>query len=125
MSDRPAISREIDALERLHRELSAIAARNDERRRHDLVDLRRKLAAQIAEVGRVAEEYVTRGGDDDLLRDYRNKFSQMRSAAASHQARWPAVMLGENDEEYRDSARAVREANVEFVNWLRRALASN
>ena len=46
----------------------------------------------------------------------------MRSAAALHQANWPAVRLGEDIEQYRASAVGVRQANKEFVAWVRGAL---
>jgi hypothetical protein len=54
-----------------------------------------------------------------VAQTYRRKFSQMRSAAAMHQADWPAVRLDEADPEYRRSVRAVRDANREFVGWIR------
>jgi len=46
----------------------------------------------------------------------------MRSAAAMHQANWPAVRLDEADADHRESALAVREANRDFVAWVRQTL---
>jgi hypothetical protein len=117
-----AIAREVDSLERVQAELAGIASREDDRRRHDLVELRRKLAAQIAEVGRVAEPLFSTLDDKPTAQTYRAKFSRMRSAAAIHQASWPAVMLGERLDEYRASALGVREANRDFVAWMRETL---
>jgi hypothetical protein len=105
-------------------ELATIATRTDDRRRYDLIDLRRDLSLQIAAVGNAADPFFASLGDPDLTRTYRSKFSRMRTAAALHQANWPAVRLGENAEQYHQSARAVREANQTFVAWMRETLAT-
>jgi hypothetical protein len=47
----------------------------------------------------------------------------MRSMAAIHQASWPAIMLGERPEEYRESVKPMREANRAFIVWTRAALS--
>jgi hypothetical protein len=124
MSD-VAILRELDQLERVQVDLATVATRTDDRRRHDLIDLRRKLAAQIAEVGRVADPFFGGAHDGEAARTYRAKFSAMRSAAALHQASWPAVRLGESPHEYQESALRVREANRDFVSWMRGAVANS
>jgi hypothetical protein len=123
MEDLRAFAREVDLLEQIQAELAAVATRNDDQRRYDLIELRRKLAAQIARVGQLAEPLMAERADPDALQIYRTKFSRMRSAAAMHQANWPAVALGERDSEYRASALEVREANREFVAWMRAAVA--
>ncbi|HEU4960737.1 MAG TPA: hypothetical protein VFT56_10030 [Sphingomonas sp.] len=123
MEDLMAVSSAINTLEQVHGEIATIATRDDDRRRQDLVDLRRKLTASIADFGRVAEPFFERIDDPELRRQYHSKFSAMRSAAALHQADWPAVRLGERSDEYRASALAVREANRAFVAWVRAALA--
>jgi hypothetical protein len=116
------LGEEIDALEGLQAELAAIAKRTDEARKNDLVQLRRKLSAQISKVGIIADP-IFAGLDESALREtYRSKFSKMRSAAATHQANWPAVMLGERPDEYQASAKLVREANRDFVAWMREAI---
>lgn len=113
---------EIDLLERVQAELASIATRDDDRRRHDLIEFRRRLAGQIAAVGRVSEPLIARLGDQTVMQAYREKFSSMPTAAAMHQAQWPAVSLGERDTEYRASASAVREANGAFLAWMRDTL---
>lgn len=118
MADGEAILREVARLEQVQADLAAISKRTDERRRHDLIDLRRKLSLQIAEVGRVAEPYVNAIGPE-VAQSYRSKFSHMRSAAALHQADWPAVRLDQADGEYQRSVQAVRGANRDFVAWIR------
>jgi hypothetical protein len=121
MPDTKEVLRAVTALEQVQAELAAISARTDERRRHDLIDLRRKLSLHIAEVGRIAEPHFAKA-DPEVLQSYRTKFSRMRSAAAMHQANWPAVRLDQADADYQQSVLAVRDANREFVAWVRQTL---
>lgn len=121
MKDFGPLTRELDALEAVQVELAAIANRSDDARKHDLIRLRRDLSLQIAKVGEAAEP-IFGAAEHGLSQDYRNRFSRMRSAAAIHQADWPAVRLGEDVERYQASARGVREANKAFVAWVRSAL---
>lgn len=123
MPETAEILRELTALERVQARLATIATRTDDQRRHDLIELRRELSQQIAKVGRVADP-IFASADMETAREYRARFSRMRSAAAIHQANWPAVRLGEAADAYRKSALAVREANRDFVAWVREALAA-
>ena len=122
MHDLVGLSREVDLLETVQSQLAEVASRDDDQRRHDLIVLRRQLSAQIAAVGTIAEPIFAAHGDAEVQRSYRAKFSQMRSAAALHQANWPAVMLDERPDDYRASALGVREANRDFVAWIRSAM---
>ena len=118
-----ALAAELDKLQRVQADLASIATRTDDRRRHDLIALRRLLSDQIATVGIMADPFFSVLGDE-TLRTYRAKFSHMRSAAALHQADWPAVRLGESVDAYRASALGVREANREFVAWAKVIIAA-
>jgi hypothetical protein len=122
MSDYERIGRELQSLERVHSELASIATRNDERRRHDLIELRRRFSQQMAEVGRLADPLFDSAQDAELRQTYRSYFSRMRSTAAAHQANWPAVRIDESTELYRRSAQGVTEAHREFIAWMREAL---
>ena len=121
MSDFALLLKELTALEAVQAELAGIATRTDDARKHDMIQLRRKLAAQIGEVGKVADT-VFANVDVAMKQAYRDHFSRMRSAAALHQASWPAVRLGEDISQYHLSAKGVRQANKEFVAWTRDAL---
>lgn len=121
MPDTQTVLSAVTALEQVQAELAAISSRTDERRRHDLIDLRRKLSLHIAEVGKIAEPHFAKA-DPELSQTYRTKFSRMRSAAAMHQANWPAVRLDQADAEYRQSVLTVRDANRDFVAWIRETL---
>ena len=121
MSDFARLLKELDALEAVQAELASIATRTDDARKHELIKLRRKLAVQIGEVGTVADT-IFANVDGALKQAYRDRFSEMRSAAARHQANWPAVRLGEDLEQFHASARDVRQANKEFIAWTRGAI---
>ena len=123
MSEYQRIARELDALERVHSELATIASRTDERRRHDLIELRRRFSQQMAEVGRLADPLFSTAPDPALHQSYRDYFSRMRSTAATHQANWPAVRIDESTELYRRSAQGVTEAHKQFIAWMRDTLA--
>jgi hypothetical protein len=119
VTDLASVQNALEMLAAVQEDLAVIATRSDDRRKNDLIVLRRQLALKIAEVGRIVEPVINGIGDPDLLRTYREKLSRMRSAAAMHQANWPAVKLGEQPEEYNASAVAVRDANRDFVAWMR------
>lgn len=123
MNARGALLREIDALEIVQQALAEIAERTDDDRRHELIDLRRRLSTQIARVGEVAEPVVAEL-TPEAARAFRAKFSAMRSGTALHQASWPAVRLGEDPQAYAASALLAREANRAFIAWVRVTLAS-
>lgn len=123
MSDYRQITLELQALERVHSDLASIATRDDDRRRHDLIELRRRFSQQMAEVGRLADPLFEAASDPALRQTYRDHFSRLRSLAAAHQANWPAVRLDEATDEYRRSAKAVTEAHREFIAWMRDTLA--
>lgn len=117
------LGRELDELERLQRALGEISKRHDAERAHDLVDLRRKLAAQLAVV--TAEATAVFGAQDPALeREFRQRFGAMRSAAAHLQASWPAVKA--RDDTSGDYARAVAEVrriDADTLAWVRERLS--
>jgi hypothetical protein len=124
MPELAPILRELGRLEVIQHAFAALSQRTDDRRKHDMIDLRRRLSAQIAEIGKVSEPLFAAHGGPDILQQFRSKFSQMRSAAAIHQANWPAVRLGEAEAEFERSAVTVREANREFLEWTRSAIVA-
>jgi hypothetical protein len=123
VSDVARISAELTGLEHILDELAGIASRTDDSRRHELIQLRKRLAAQIAEIGRLADPLFS-AGDPETARVYRAKFSAMRSATAMHQANWPAVRLDDGEAGYRVSSNAVSETNRGFITWMRATLPS-
>lgn len=124
MRDTGEILRAMNKLQAIQADLATISTRADAQRRHDLIELRRQLSVHIGELGRVAEPLFASLDQPELLQTYRSKFSKMRSAAAIHQANWPAVKLDEADDSYRRSLLAVRDGNRDFVEWMQATLAT-
>lgn len=123
MQDTGPVVRALAELEQIHADLASITTRTDDGRLRDLIEYRRRLAERIANLGREAEPMFQSLSRPDLLQTYRQKFSKMRSAAAIHQANWPAVRLNEANDEYYHSIAAVHESNHDFVDWMRATLS--
>ena len=123
MTHTAMISNALTELETVQGALEKIAARADEKRRHELIQLRRNLAEQINEMGKITEPFFATLADPETSRIYREKFARMRSATALHQANWPAVRLELSSREHKQSASAADEANRDFVGWMRKTLA--
>src|SRR5690606_24630576 len=70
----------LDELERVQTDIGRVVSRTDDRKRHDLIDCRRRLAVQITEVNHLAEQWLAELARPDLLQAYRDHFSKMRSA---------------------------------------------
>ena len=122
MSDLVAAMHALDELVSIQSGLAKVAMRTDEGRRRDLINFRRKLANQMTCVMDVAEPLFA--SDPEGQAEFRRCYSAMRAAAAKHQTYWPAIRLGEDDDQYRLSASAVRAANAAFVASLRTLLAT-
>lgn len=122
MEDLAAISAALAKLEAVQSALEKIAARTDEGRRRELIQLRRDLTAQIGEIGGLAEPLFATLADPEISHTYRDKFSRMRSATAMHQASWPAARLELSDNSHKQSANAADVANRNFVEWMRKTL---
>lgn len=117
-SGQEQISEALAALARIQMELHGIATRSDEQRKYDLVELRRRLASQIAQIGQMSEP-LFQGAEPAVAQEYRNRFAAMRSASAMHQANWPAVRLGEDTPAYQRSGETAGDAMRAFISWMR------
>jgi hypothetical protein len=118
---RSQVLKEVDHLENVQAELSAISSRTDDNRQRDLIQLRRQLAECIARVGEAGERYFRGQSDQTRMAEFRSLFSTMRAKTAAHQANWPAVKLAQGSDDYGRSAQAVNEAIKAFITWVRRA----
>ena len=123
MSAYREIARELLELDSVQKQLAGIATRRDDDRRQDLIALRRRYAGQMNEVARFGDPIFAAAPDRGLEQTYRSLLSKLRSAAAAHQANWPAVRLDEPAELFRRSAVAVGEAHRRFVDWMRETLS--
>jgi len=109
----------LDALDGLKAEISVLMRREDGDFRLQIIQLRRKISQQTAEVGAAGEQVFAGSAE---LATFRVKFSKLRAATAAHQAKWPAVLLGERRKEFLASVDPMRTAGAEFSSWVREAL---
>jgi hypothetical protein len=112
------LEEELKRLTVIKNALSNLAVQSDDDKRSELVNLRRRLAEQMAVVSKAAETDPKLLGDALLAFEFRSKFSAMRSAIASHQANWPAVKIDHADPRFRQSAASAVRADKEFADWL-------
>ncbi len=124
MTDAPDMRMALAELRRIMNDLHRVSRRADAERRHDLVRLRRQLSEQMPTISAAAEHCAPLIQHPELFREFRERFSAMRSAIALHQARWPAVSIDEGGEPYRQSAAAVRTRNADFLEWMDSLLAA-
>jgi hypothetical protein len=105
----------VDHLRHQKGEIAELARREDGDHRQAIVQLRRKIAQQLIEVGAAGERLFA---DSPDLVIFREKFSRLRSSTAAHQADWPAVMLGEQREAFLASVEPMRRAGTDFFQWV-------
>jgi hypothetical protein len=96
---------------------AADAARRDGSRKADLVAARRRFGDHVLVITKAIDQDPRMRSDADLAREFRERFSAMRSKVAIHQAKWPAVLLDTANDEFIASAAAVRESNRTFAAW--------
>jgi len=115
----PALRTLIEELVDVQRAIgvAADAACRNPARKGDLVAARRRLANHLLIVAQAIDEAPQLRTDPALARVFRERFSAMRSKVASHQAKWPAVLIDTVNDEFHASATAVRESNRAFATW--------
>ena len=123
MTELAELRRSLDEMDRIQCAIGGIGRREDDPRAQNLIDFRRALAAQltlVAEHG--AAVFAAR--DPALEREFRRRFSAMRSGMAYLQASWPAVKVRDDKSGgYVRAAEAQRRIDVEFLTWIRTALS--
>lgn len=110
---------EIRTLEKIQSELALVSQRTDTQRKLEMVQLRRQLSLQIGVISAEADKNFLAGASEAVAREFRSLLSAMRRAVALHQANWPAVKLDDQDSDYHESVKAVREANSQFLQWAK------
>jgi hypothetical protein len=96
---------------------AAYAAQKDATKKADLIAMRRKFAQQIVAVSDAAESDPGLRANPDLAAEFSKRLSDMRSGIAIHQGKWPAVLLADENPEFRASADAITQVNRDFAAW--------
>jgi len=115
----PTLRELIEELVNVQRAMGAAAdaARNDPGRKADLVAARRRFGDLVPVITKAIDNEPRLRANPDLARDFRERFSAMRSKVAIHQAKWPAVLIDTASDDFIASATAVRENNRNFAAW--------
>jgi hypothetical protein len=104
--------------EDIRRALADLTGRHDEGVRWETVELRRKLAQQIAALRNAAEQDARVTSDSSVSKVFREKFAAMRAATAIHQANWPVVTADPNNPVFIKSASNVMQTQKSFSEWF-------
>ncbi|WP_214622746.1 hypothetical protein [Sphingobium nicotianae] len=96
---------------------TAYAARKDASQKPALIAMRRAFAKQVIAVAEAAGNDPGLRANPTLEAEFRQRLAQMRSGIALHQAKWPAVLLDDGNDEFRTSADAIIKTNREFAAW--------
>lgn len=117
MAEKHSLINEIRKLQKIQSDLVSISGRTDSDRKLAMVQLRRQLSFQIGVISTEADKIFLIDANDEDTREFRSLLSAMRRAVALHQSNWPAIKLDEQNFAYRNSVKAVREANGNFLQW--------
>lgn len=115
----PTLRELIEQLREVQRAMgrAANAARGDSTRKRELVAARRRYGDHLLIVAKAIDADPRLRADPELAREFRERFSAMRSKLAFHQAKWSAVLIDTSDEDFEISAAGVRESNDAFAAW--------
>ena len=93
--------------------------------RGKLIELRRDHAAAMLRLNDAVGQAlrgVSHPDIDEITEQFHQHFGDMRRAIALHQGKWPAVLIGENNRAYVESAKIADAAKTKAITWVRRVL---
>jgi len=113
-------------MRQVQRELgqAALDARKDPTQRQRVVLLRRRSNEAVLKVSAQAHVDPLFIDNPELGIEFRQRFSDLRSKVAVFQAKWPAVLLSDNDPAFERSAADMRRSNRDFDDWVAQALGN-
>jgi hypothetical protein len=123
MNEVAPVTELIAKLERVLNDIEAISIREDERRKFELVQLRKLLAETIGQLSDAGKKLFSTFPDREIEERFRSKLNRMRNAVALHQTIFPAAALDQRSMQYRKSAMNVGQTNREFIDWAKPTFA--
>ena len=93
--------------------------------RGKLIELRRDHAAAMLRLNDAVGQALQGASHPDIgeiTEQFHQHFGDMRRAIALHQGKWPAVLIGENNRAYVESAKIADAAKTKAITWVRRVL---
>ena len=120
MKGKGELLRAVDDLEAALRQSAGLLEGLDDHRMQGIA-FRRQIADKVALIGSLGGQAF----DENGQAGFRGEFSKLRSAMAYHQARWPIVSIDPENPQYVESVQSLREANRNFISWVRSARATS
>jgi hypothetical protein len=118
-----AFSDALTELEAIQGKNTAIAQTGDPAWKREFIGLRREFQERLAGLAKAADQCVEFKQRPDVAAELRQRWSNLRSAVAHHQANWPAVDLDLKDRAYAESIRDIRTTFSAYVQFARQAIA--
>lgn len=118
MVSKSELWRAIEQVEQLLNQSWDLADNDFLSRRKEAIALRRSIADQTATIGKLGEAAFVERDQQDA---FRQRFSATRTAMALHHASWPIVSIDLASRDYRASARSMRQAYNDFIDWVKSA----
>ena len=103
--------------------IAAIVEANSIEARKKLISLRQQNLAAVDRLGLLVDHRLNASPQHAAYRtEFHRRFDPMRRAIIMHQAKWPAVLISQDNVGFRDSARELRLVKNEVIKWLRAEL---
>lgn len=85
-------------------------------RKHDILDMRRQIAAQNSLISSLGDGAFESTEDRNA---FRHEHSRLRAAITDHMASWPVVAIKRENPAYVASLSHIRDAYQRFFSWVR------
>lgn len=102
------------AFEAIQRDIVDNSASKKPAWKSQLIQLRRDLQNQLAQIREALKTCEAAGADAVSCRALASEISKLRSAIASHQADWPAVIIDVDSPAYKASLARLRDVSAGF-----------
>lgn len=111
------LSASVARLKRLCSEMESIRVLGTVDARREILRFRKEVTEALNQFAKQVEAAADRRKDAQLLSDCRERFGEVRTAMAKHQAKWPAVSIDEQTGAYLASADGLRRKISELLQW--------
>jgi len=99
-----------------------VEARTNAALRPDVLRLRKRSARAVQLILAAINEDSQLSADPELAAEFRRKFSDMGARIALFQAKWPAALLSDDDDQFIADRKRLREEDAPVTEWALRML---
>ena len=122
---RTEVEAAIAQFESVSQRITQVVATMSLEARGRLIELRRDHAAAMLRLNDVVGQALRGASHPDIAaitEQFHQHFGEMRRAISLHQGKWPAVLIGENERAYVESAKIADVAKTKAITWVRQVL---